>query len=471
MADKYLRHGATYCGDGTTSAAAASAGAAGAWNDRNVLFGTAPAYGTLAAGDTVFIRSKDAADAAMTVTAGATVTIGNTAATLANPITWVLDGGVVWSGIDGVFTIETPSTYSLNCAAYNRFIADTRLNWVHRETNVNASKSHFGTHTSVYVENWLLDYSLATASWGIGMGSQSGGGGTVNSWVNCKFKLGKHSGYFAFFRSYYGIKLLLVNPEIELTVLDTAAGVFYPNDGTGLLQVQGGCLYGVGATTGYYLFPAAVLGGQSSELIGFKYPATVGVYKAVTVNVMAEAAVVGGDGVVGGTLDKSSGRALSRLDGYYPTLDARMPDSANTPWSWWVYPFAASKLNPFNLVSSKLYTAAAATKTITLQVLVSDPFTAINKSNLFAVISYIDSATGVTKSLSTRVSSGGALDTSTANWSATSYPSVSLSKKSFSITTPTSIKQDSLIMVNLFCEVVSASANDVIIMCPDFTVA
>ena len=41
MANKYLIHGATYCGDGTASNEAASAGAAGAWNDINVFEGAA----------------------------------------------------------------------------------------------------------------------------------------------------------------------------------------------------------------------------------------------------------------------------------------------------------------------------------------------------------------------------------------------------------------------------------------------
>ena len=62
MANKYLIEGATYCGDGTASNEAASAGAAGAWNNINVLEGTAPAYGTLAAGDIVYIRSKTSAE-------------------------------------------------------------------------------------------------------------------------------------------------------------------------------------------------------------------------------------------------------------------------------------------------------------------------------------------------------------------------------------------------------------------------
>ena len=62
MANRYIRHGATFCGDGTTSAPATSNGGPGAWNDIAVFESTiAPAYGTLPAGTDVYIRTKDEA--------------------------------------------------------------------------------------------------------------------------------------------------------------------------------------------------------------------------------------------------------------------------------------------------------------------------------------------------------------------------------------------------------------------------
>jgi hypothetical protein len=467
VANKYIRHGETFNGDGTTSAAAASNGGVGAWNNINVLEGTAPAYGALAAGDTVFIRSKDAGGADITRVLTASLAIGTNVATAANPVSWVLDSGAVWTGIDGTLTFETPSTWLLSTKQYNSFRADKKDGFVHRETNASAAgKGHFA-HLAGTMENWFLDHSAATLSYGTLMGSQSGN--ITSLWLNCRFKLGKYNAFFAFFYTYYGQRLLLVNPSIELTVLETAASLFYVNDGTGLVEIQNGELYGTGATTGAYLFHAA-LNGAHSILSGFKSPITVGLYKNVPAGPMSQLTVFGSDGIAGGSFDTNRGRALSRLDGYYPTLDARLPDSLSTPWSWWIYPYSATVLEPFSLSVNKLYTAAAAVKTITLQVLVSDTFTAIDKSNLYAVVSYIDNATGRLTSATTRVNSGGALATSTAPWSATSYPSVSLSKKALSITTATSIKQNTLIGVALFCDKASASANDVVIMCPDFAV-
>ena len=112
MANKYIIHGATYCGDGTSSAVASSNGGVGAWNDINVFEGTAPAYGTApAAGDVVYIRSKTSAGADITRTLAATATLGSASATLASPITWVLDNGSVWSGVELKLTYNCPSYY------------------------------------------------------------------------------------------------------------------------------------------------------------------------------------------------------------------------------------------------------------------------------------------------------------------------------------------------------------------------
>lgn len=68
MANKYIVHGATYCGDGTSPNMATADGGVGAWNNINIFEGTAPPYGSLAAGDTVYIRPKDASGNDMTGT-------------------------------------------------------------------------------------------------------------------------------------------------------------------------------------------------------------------------------------------------------------------------------------------------------------------------------------------------------------------------------------------------------------------
>ena len=93
MPNKYIIHGATYNGNGTSSAEATADGGVGAWNSLNVFDAIgAPNYGggSLVAGDTVFIRSKDASGNDLTRTLSATATLGSAAATSSAWVTWVL---------------------------------------------------------------------------------------------------------------------------------------------------------------------------------------------------------------------------------------------------------------------------------------------------------------------------------------------------------------------------------------------
>src|SRR5574337_1781350 len=139
MATKYLIFGAAFNGDGTTSSEAASNGAAGAWNQSSILTGTAPTYGALAAGDTVNIRSKTGAgaDADISNTLGASITLGSASATATAPITWILDDGTIWAGKNGTLTYTSSSTsYTITLRANNIFYARTPLNWILENTEI-----------------------------------------------------------------------------------------------------------------------------------------------------------------------------------------------------------------------------------------------------------------------------------------------------------------------------------------------
>jgi hypothetical protein len=104
MADKFIRPGAPFNGDGTTNEVAAIDGAPGAWNDIGIVTGTPVVFGSLDPGDTRYIRSKTHAGADVTVTLAAALTIGPGGATEAAPITWILDNGTIWPGVDGILT-------------------------------------------------------------------------------------------------------------------------------------------------------------------------------------------------------------------------------------------------------------------------------------------------------------------------------------------------------------------------------
>lgn len=463
MANKYIRHGETYCGDGTSSAAATSNGGVGAWNNINVLEGTAPAYGALGAGDIVFIRSKNAAGADITRTLAASVNIGSSAGTSTNWITWVLDAGTVWSGISGTLTYETSAGYTVTALAYNRIRADVAEKIVVRELAADAYAKQFVTLANCILENFFFDWSIAVASFGCQIGLSNWNKATL---INPRIKCGKCYQQ----QIYVGApgKLEVINPSIELTVLSDA--VFRTGNINCNLLVVGGEVFGTGANaTGQNLIDMDAEG--SASFVGFEYPRSMRLAKTMPITEWSSLTTHGSDGGLGSAFADQWGEARSRVDGYPPYLNAFLPNSASTPWSWWLYPYAASVKEPITLTVGKIYTDTAATKTITAEVLVADTFTGVGKNSLWIEVAYIDDATGRSKLVSSFVPTGGAMDVSTAPWSATTYGAINLLKKKMSITTPTTIRQNSTVKVVLRGTIKSANTNDIMFFCPDVSIS
>ena len=478
MANKYIIHGATYCGDGTASNEAASAGAAGAWNDINVLEGTAPAYGSLVAGDVVYIRSKTSAGADITRTLAANISLGSSAATSAAWITWVIDGGTIWSGINGTLTYQCPSNYSVTFRDYNQYLAYAQDKLYIKLTNT-VSNSNRCVFNACVTDNLCVDLSGNTSNYGDYT--------TFNSsseivFRNPHFIISHYSAQYPLAEGGMSSKVTFINPTIELTVLPNQSepnkAVFNVGQYGGKMTVLGGRVTGVGATSGAYLVSGQTQSG-SMTIVGMQVPRAMALTQTPDYLGFTRVEAMGLDGGMGGAVADMWGSADSRQDGYYPTLSAFFPDSVNTPWSWKIYPSNSGRKNPFSLPASKLYTEAAATKTITAEVLIADSFTTHNKNTVWIEVVYTDATTGLPVSLSTRDLSAAALASSTAAWTLTyggdntkvSIPLVGLfSKKSLSIATPTSIKQNTPIYVTLFGTIKSASALDYLFFDPDFGV-
>ncbi len=464
MATKYLIHGATYCGDGTALNEAASAGAAGAWNNINVYSGSAPAYGSLAAGDVVNIRSKTSAGNDIVVTLSASATLGSSAATSTNWVTWALDGGTVWSGINGTLTFECPSTYTITLRSYNYYRAENADKLVFKETNTSSDFKRICYFPSYCLtENLFVDCSLNGHATGNHMEFLE----YENVHRNLHLKWAKH--YASPIRCNQWSKVTLFNPSIELTVSDTNAPVLTLGDYGSSCFVFGGRIFGAGATTGN-----GVVGIQTSGRSG--RAGFIGTQIPKTMNMLFNSTIpdgpwkiegIGIDAEEGGVVVENWGAADTRSDGYYPTLNAFLPDSVNTPWSWKVYPSNASIKNQFCIPVAKEYTAPAATATITAEVLLADTIATATKGSMWLEITYIDDSTGLPASITTRNFSAGALDSSSASWSATTYGAINLLKKKMSITTPTSIKQNTMVVVTLCGTWKSASALDIMFFCPD----
>lgn len=468
MANKYIIHGATYNGDGTSSAAAASNGGVGAWNTITYFEGTTPAYGTLVAGDTVFIRSKDASGNAITRTLSANMTLGTSAAISTAWVKWVVDGGTVWAGISGTLTYSCPLSYAVTFRNYNHYAAEAQDALVIVEANTSSDYKKIVTWaTHMRADKLFVNCSANTHSTGNHTTALADGGETYTL-TDLHLKWANHLS--AVLMAGQWSNITLINPQIELTKSDANAGVFELGEFGSRLTVIGGRVFGVGATTGNSLVmngSAPTGRGGTARFVGFTVPKAMQTLKNHVAAGSWRIEGLGMDDEEGGVLAAPWGTLDSRLDGYYPTLNAFLPDSVSTPWSWKLYPVEASNALLFSIPVAKEFTESDAVKTLTVNMLLADTITAANKSTMWMTANYIDASTGESIGISTQTLSDDALDSSSANWSATTYGAINLVKKQLSITTPTSIKQNTMVVLALCGTWKAASALDIAFVCPD----
>jgi hypothetical protein len=470
MANKYIIHGATYCGDGTASNEAAGAGQAGAWNDINVFEGTAPAQGTLSAGDVVYIRSKTSAGADITRTVNASnVTLGSANASSGSWITWILDGGTVWSGVDGVLQYSLSGVYVSILRDYNEYVCEVQdaLRIV-EVGNTNNGKNWVTLQTYTKLKNLLLDFSAHSLEYAGKI--VSGGFHSDHYLENVHIKVNRN--WYGSFSMNQSGKITLINPDIELTTNTDNGYAFFQGAGYGCsVRIYGGRFHGAGAVTGRYLFGDFIQSGSNLLVYGLDIPREV-ILSNLPAGPSGFTRAMGLDNGTGANVIEWWGEADSRDDNNYPTLSSFLPNSTSTPWSWKIRTLQATRYRPMVLPTSQLYTDTAATKTITLNLLVNQDFAEVTKETCWITVSYTDDSTGLPKYVSSRDMAGGALDSSTASWSATTYGAVTLQKKQLQVTTPTDIKQDTVIYVELHCTAgMVDSSSDLIFMDPSFVLS
>ena len=465
MPNKYIIHGATYNGNGTSSSEATSDGGVGAWNNINVFEGTAPSYGTLAAGDSVFIRSKDSSGASITRTLSATVTLGSSAATSSAWVTWVLDNGTVWPGIDGTLTYNCPSTFVVTLRNFNNYTAMTQDAFRIVETNAAANyKGYFGAGLTYSTTNLLVDFGANTSSYGCYIAQVQGATFT-------NLHIISNRGGTALLRvdNYY--RATYINPRIELLSTATTQPVFSTIGST--LDIQGGSVSGPGAVAGQTVF--SLSGGAQIRSVGFQFPKEMKALSQIRqTNIQASVNLIGTDGEMGGLFSDQWGLADSRDDNNYPKLNATLPDTANTPWSWKLCPADTNEQFPLQMPMTQYFTDTAGTREITVNLLIATTLTNVSKRSVWMTIAYTDNATGLKRSIHTRDYLGGELDVSTANWTTTTYGAASLLKRKLSAVTPTAIKPNTPITVALWSTVKAASTTDelgdIMFLDPEFSV-
>ena len=473
MANKYLIHGATYCGDGTASNEAASAGAAGAWNNINVFEGTAPAYGSLASGDTVYIRSKTGAgaDANISTTLSASKNLGSSAATASKPITWIIDGGTIWTGVSGSVTYQNGSNLYCVGLGNNVIRAEVQDALIFKNTATSPTGPVFYAYG--VIANALFDFAAKTSTSDIAMVMVPNGAVLVNPHLVIG-KTGTNPGYYPGLITcpdYVSVLATIINPVIELSGTTVGQTIFNGGANTSsTFNISGGSISGTAATTGANVLSPGGGSNAAFSIVGLKIPRTMSICTGYNQNIR-QCDISLCDGGFGGHHEASWGWATSRTDNNPPYLNAELPDSAGTKWSTRVYPSGATPATPMLLRSAKTYSGTAAALTITQEVLVSTDFTTQpNKKTLWIEVDYTDDSTGLKKTISSFDSSASGLDSSTAGWSATTWGAVSFNKRKLSVTTPTSVKQDTPITVTLVSIQAAPSANAIYFVDQDFGV-
>lgn len=464
MANKYIIEGAAFNGDGTSSAEATVAGGVGAWNTITYFEGATPAYGSLAAGDTVYIRSKTAAGADITRTLTVATNLGSSAASLTAPINWIIDGGTIWSGVAGTVTYQS-TNLNATLRAFNRLAAEVRKAFVIKHTSTNVSSYLFSLEDGTEGKHLFFDCSAQTAGGSLIQGNT--GGGRVRL-VSCDMRTNSRNSNGFVLQATNGHIFTLIDCEFELLAVNTNA-LFTPGTNGGRIEIFGGRIFGSGATTGV---PVAQINSTNSSgvsIYGMDIPrAMLLQVNAISTNNPTQLEVIGLDGGAGAAYaDPQWGEMDSRSDGYYPTLNAFLPTNVAEAWSWRLWPNKTSYRAPFKVPSMKLYTGDAGVKTLTCNFLIADSFTSASKESMWLEVIYVDNATGQPKYIDTRDFAGGALTTSDATWSATTYGPINLLKRKIDVTTATSIKKDTLVLVTLRGYIKAASANDLIFVCPD----
>lgn len=464
MANKYIIHGATYNGDGTTSSEAASNGAAGAWNTIDYMTGTTPVYGAINNGDTINIRSKSSAGADITVTLAANITLGKAGATVGSQITWRLDGGTIWPGINGVLTFSSSGAYYPTFEDFNVFECEVQdaMAVVNTASNVSVVVATWKQST---LRNLLIDWSGQT---GTATGRFTCGITASRKMIgeSLHVKAGAlYGGVFYVGTNSSGVSLR--TPDIELTKSDTDP-VFFCSALQNYISVFGGRLYGLGAISGAPL--CSNPGGARASFIGFDFPIQMPVCSGPGSQYGGTIEVFSPDGGSGAVYADAWGRADSRDDGYYPTCNAQYPNSTASGWSWRVYPNGVTSRVPMEFAfAAKLFTDSAAQKTLTLAFLVSDTYAGLSKAAVWMDGYYIDDTTGLSTYFTTQ--STGALDSSSATWSANTYGAINLLPRQISITTPTAVRQDTTIVTRFCCTSPTVSSDDIFFVDPDVLIS
>ena len=459
MAQKYVRQGATFNGDGTSSALAAVDGGVGAWNDLWGIFtGAAPAFGVIANGDIINIRAQTEAGGNLTHTLIANTNFGRSGATTTLPIKWVVDDGTIWTGITGGVDISSTTSVTFTFLGYNHFYgASGTRNFTLSCQNI--SNRSTTIQNGAVLKNFVLDYSNG----GI-YGSKVILGSSTQNIVELSNVLISMDKWYL---SIIGMGNYNNNVFNDVDIEIKAAGGAEPdpiisggNYGA-KLDWNGGKIYGAGIASyaGYLYKPVPSSGSIIMQNVEVPQGLTL-LPPSLVVNGGARVYATGMDSKMAMAYVTKNSTYDSRDDGNYPTLNAKLPNSTSTPWSIKLYSHINEDAGAVIIPISKLWNQTAKTLTVTSNFLIDTALDLPTDANVWIEYSYIEDGTNNRVVGSTRdIRSNIAVPTSTALWSATTYGAQSYTKRELTFITPTAVKQDSVIDIKWRTSIKAPSSN------------
>lgn len=478
MTDKYVDISATYNGDGTASNQAASDGASGAWNDIiNVMEGT-PGYGSLDAGDVVYVRTYNSGDLTVVMSGSVTLT---SAATQDDPIVFVFDDGNVWS-TGGTLTFQQSSTYGWHWSDHIIIRASYSFN---DTTNIYTSGCKF------YVDSTsqLIPWHYVSDNIFIGVEFD----GKDHNQIQCVkmngYKAAKFIGCYlnnstnnaginyGSFAESNSSKAVFYECYFDATNVVTGAtgGIVSAGAYNNRVEIIGGkCINtGSGKNLISHLTPPNI---RSSLTYGLIYIYgldlnglnLIGTGGRLALNDWITAVLINEDNYS----SDGSGEVDFFRGNSYPTLNATLSDS--TAWSYRCLPSSTANAGyPLHLPEmNKYYTSSAGTVTATVELLIKDTsggsgaYDNPTNQHFWAILTYIDNDNNVSRSVRT-AADGTGLSISSVAWSTTSYGGDTYDKYKIALTTPTDVKQNTWIYVNVFCAIPAIDTDDYFFVDPE----
>lgn len=530
MADKYVDVSLTTgANDGTSPA--------NAWRSFLDVFTNTMGAGSVAAGDIIHVRTADGSgDLSESMTA---------AKACALPAGCVIrfDSGVKWAQA-GVFTLDQGAglyTLTFSGVPIEAGGSARRLRVYSSRTGNLTGLVNNPTTETPNVDGLLLDAPNCPHY----MTMQNAVGRYSNVKIRAASMYNNASYGFVGIASWSCVTFISLEIEITGTVTGGELHVCKPGNYGGSAVFIGGRLYGDNVS---WDTVGALCGNQAAYNVifdGFKVPEGFREMRLAPAGSVVNSVSL----VVRGAnhhldcyvaANNFAGACDFKFEKNYPTLNAVLPDSGNTPWSWRVSPLYTSPSRFHQLpLMQKQYDQVAATKTVTVELLVnqllhagdialtgitgtfdvgdtvtgatsgatatvvsvlggttlslksvngafqagevvsngvgasgtaSNNLVGLDAGSVRMFVAYVDASTGETVVVSS-LEAGAALQASSAAWSSTTYGAKTYDRRKLSITTPTNIKQHSLITVTVEHNIEGVNADDFFFVDPDFTVS